>query len=200
MGPEGHSEKQAVVLEERVEPAETEAEEDARGERAAAFAGHQDVGAGGAFGVDAGCSCSSTMSWRRSGIMNSTPSHPPKSASAKMRVDSRSKPRKMSAGRVKMTPEAIDWPALPMVWTMLFSRMDALPKRAQNRDGQHGDGDGRGDGEAGAQSDVDRDGSEENGEDAAEDDGAEGELGRVSEAGTKGWNGACAAMGGGFDP
>jgi hypothetical protein len=60
--------------------------------------------------------------------MNSTPSHPPNRASAKMRVDSRSKPRKMSAGRVKMTPEAIDCPALPTVCTMLFSRIDDLPK------------------------------------------------------------------------
>ena len=34
----------------------------------------------------------------------------------------------MSAGKVKMTPEAIDWPALPVLWTMLFSRMLALPK------------------------------------------------------------------------
>jgi hypothetical protein len=38
----------------------------------------------------------------------------------KMREYSRSKPRKTSAGRVKMTPEAMDWPALPVVWTMLF--------------------------------------------------------------------------------
>ncbi len=45
-----------------------------------------------------------------------------------MRVDSRSKPRKISAGRVKMTPEAMDWPALPVVWTMLFSRIEARPK------------------------------------------------------------------------
>jgi hypothetical protein len=27
-----------------------------------------------------------------------------------------------------MTPEAIDWPALPVDWTMLFSRIEALPK------------------------------------------------------------------------
>ena len=27
-----------------------------------------------------------------------------------------------------MTPEAMDWPALPVVWTMLFSRMEARPK------------------------------------------------------------------------
>jgi len=31
--------------------------------------------------------------------------------------------RKSRAGRVKTTPEAIDSPADPMVWTMLFSRM-----------------------------------------------------------------------------
>jgi hypothetical protein len=68
------------------------------------------------------------MSWRRSGIMNSTPSQPPISASMKMREYSRSKPRKTSAGRVKMTPEAMDWPALPVVWTMLFSRIEARPK------------------------------------------------------------------------
>ena len=60
--------------------------------------------------------------------MKSTPSQPPMRASRKMREYSRSKPRKMSAGRVKMTPAAMDWPALPVVWTMLFSRMEARPK------------------------------------------------------------------------
>ncbi len=50
-GPEG---EEVVVLEEGVEGAEAEAEEDAGGEGAAALAGHEDVGAGGAFGVDEG--------------------------------------------------------------------------------------------------------------------------------------------------
>jgi hypothetical protein len=36
--------------------------------------------------------------------MKSTPSQPPISARKKMREYSRSKPRKTSAGRVKMTP------------------------------------------------------------------------------------------------
>ncbi len=49
------------------------------------------------------------------------------SARKKMRAYSRSKPRKTRAGRVKMTPEAIDWPALPVVWTILFSRIEARP-------------------------------------------------------------------------
>ena len=42
-----------------------------------------------------------------------------------VRVQSISKPRKMSAGIVKMTPPAIDSPAEPAVWTMLFSRIEA---------------------------------------------------------------------------
>ncbi len=49
------------------------------------------------------------------------------SASMKIREYSRSKPRKMSAGKVKMTPAAIDWPALPAVWTMMHSRIETLP-------------------------------------------------------------------------
>jgi hypothetical protein len=44
-----------------------------------------------------------------------------------MREYSRSNPRKINAGSVKITPEAIDWPALPVVCTMLFSRIDARP-------------------------------------------------------------------------
>lgn len=50
-GPEG---EEIVVLEEGVEAAESEAEEDAGGEGSAAFAGDEDVGTGGAFGVDEG--------------------------------------------------------------------------------------------------------------------------------------------------
>jgi hypothetical protein len=59
--------------------------------------------------------------------MKRTPSTPPRSASMKMRAYSSSKPRKMSAGSVKMTPEATDSPADPVVCTMLFSRMVARP-------------------------------------------------------------------------
>ena len=44
-----------------------------------------------------------------------------------MREYSRLKPRKMRAGKVKITPEAIDCPELPVVCTMLFSRIDARP-------------------------------------------------------------------------
>ncbi len=59
--------------------------------------------------------------------MNRTPSQPPISASMKMREYSNSKPRNTSAGNVKITPDAIDCPALPVVCTILFSRIDARP-------------------------------------------------------------------------
>ena len=60
--------------------------------------------------------------------MNSTPIQPPMSASMKIREYSKGKPMKMSAGRVKIAPAATDSPADPAVWTMLFSRIVALPK------------------------------------------------------------------------
>ena len=44
--------EQVVVLEERIDAAEAEAEEDAAGKGCAALAGEQDIGAGGAFGID----------------------------------------------------------------------------------------------------------------------------------------------------
>src|SRR5271154_1058558 len=74
--------------------------------------------------------CSLTMSWRRSGIMNSTPSHPPRSARKKMRQYSvlSEKPRKINAGMVKITPAATDSPAEPVVCTILFSRIVDRPK------------------------------------------------------------------------
>ena len=50
----GEEAEEVLVLEESVKAAETEAEEDAGGEGTAAFACHEDVGAGGALGVGEG--------------------------------------------------------------------------------------------------------------------------------------------------
>ena len=48
-------------------------------------------------------------------LIKRVPSHPPMRARRNMREYSRSNPRKIRAGRVKMTPAAMDWPALPVV-------------------------------------------------------------------------------------
>src|SRR5271167_2364467 len=73
--------------------------------------------------------CSLTISWRRSGTMNKTPSQPPSNASGKMRqkVNSEPKPRKINAGSVNITPAASDSPAEPVVCTMLFSKIVERP-------------------------------------------------------------------------
>src|SRR5258708_21526112 len=73
--------------------------------------------------------CSLTISCRRNGIINRTPSHPPISARKKTRQYSvlSEKPRKISAGSVKITPAATDSPAEPVVCTMLFSRIVDFP-------------------------------------------------------------------------
>ena len=60
--------------------------------------------------------------------MNNTPMNPPIRERTRIREYSSPKPRKMSAGRVKMTPPATDSPADPVVWTMLFSRMVGRPR------------------------------------------------------------------------
>ncbi|OGQ18022.1 MAG: hypothetical protein A2138_21165 [Deltaproteobacteria bacterium RBG_16_71_12] len=59
----------------------------------------------------------------RSGIIIKTPIRPPNSATNSVRDSSSSKPINNSDGSVKATPAAIDSPALPVVCTMLFSRM-----------------------------------------------------------------------------
>ena len=63
---------------------------------------------------------------------------PPSTDTVMTRTGSISKPSSSSAGIVTPTPKAIDSPALPVVWTMLFSRMVALRtfsalEKARNR-------------------------------------------------------------------
>ena len=66
-------------------------------------------------------------------FMDAKPRIPPINASTMVRVQSSSKPRKIRAGIVKITPPAIDSPAEPAVWTTLFSRIDAREPRALER-------------------------------------------------------------------
>ena len=74
------------------------------------------------------------MSARRIGTIISTPMMPPTAASVtiwRMLKYSFAPPLAMNrnAGIVKTTPAAIDSPADPIVWTMLFSRIVDLLKR-----------------------------------------------------------------------
>lgn len=63
------------------------------------------------------------MSARRNGIIIKIPSNAPSTPTIMTRVNSKSNPRIMMAGMVTPTPKAMDSPAEPAVWTMLFSKM-----------------------------------------------------------------------------
>ena len=63
------------------------------------------------------------MNARRSGIIIRMPRIPPSTETIITRIGSMSYPRIMSAGIVAPTPNAIDSPADPAVWTILFSRI-----------------------------------------------------------------------------
>ena len=64
--------------------------------------------------------------------------------------------RKISAGTVNTTPPAIDSPAEPIVWTMLFSRIVEPPSFLSTGDREHGDRDRRADREARAEPEINR--------------------------------------------
>ncbi len=68
------------------------------------------------------------MNARRSGIIIRMPSNPPSTETVMTRIQCISKPSSRSAGIVTPTPKAMDSPAEPVVWTMLFSRMVARRK------------------------------------------------------------------------
>ena len=65
------------------------------------------------------------MKARRSGIIIKMPNRPPNTETTMIRVMSISNPSSITAGIVTPTPKAIDSPAEPVVWTMLFSKMVA---------------------------------------------------------------------------
>ncbi|MBA7639106.1 hypothetical protein ES703_46764 [subsurface metagenome] len=67
----------------------------------------------------------STISDRRSGIVNSTPKTPPNPAiiATHLKLKLSQVPNITSAGSVNITPAASDSPADAAVWTMLFSRI-----------------------------------------------------------------------------
>jgi hypothetical protein len=60
--------------------------------------------------------------------MNNTPKMPPKSARAPIFQILGLKPQRKSAGMVKMIPEARDELADPVVWAMLHSKIELLPR------------------------------------------------------------------------
>ena len=186
-GPQG---EEIVVLEEGIQAAQAQAQEDARGERASTFAGHQDVGTRRSLGVDQGAVLfDDELAAQRDHEQDSEPAAEERERedSCGLQVEAQKDERGQGeddAGRDRLAGVADGLDDVVL-------KDGRLAEGAQDGDGEDRDRDGGGDGEPGAEADVDRDRTEEDGEDAAEQQGAEGELGAGVRGGNEGLEGGC---------
>ena len=165
------------VHQEGVDAAETQAPENAAGERAAAFAGDEDVGAGGAFGkAEIAVLFDDELAAQRNHEEDAEPSaeqrerenSPEGEFGAEAQEDQRGDGEHDSGGeRFACRAGGLH--------DVVFENGGAA-EGAQDADGQNRDGNGSGNGETGAQTHVNGDGAEEQTEERAEDDGAEREF------------------------
>ena len=130
---------------------------------------------------------------RRSGMEKVTPRMPPK---AQIRKDSQKgkpvhQPTMTRAGRTKMIEEMAP-PTEATVWTVMFSQMVEVLEGAQHGHRDDGRGDGRGEGEADLEAEIDVGGGEDDGEQAAQDEGADGEF---DASGRRGGDVVCSDVG-----
>ena len=182
-GPEG---EEVFVLEEGVEAAEAEAEEDAGGEGAAALAGHEDVGAGGALGVDEGVVLvDDELAAQRDHEEDAEPAAEEGEGEDAGGLEIEAEEDERGQGEDDAGGDGLAGVAGGLD-DVVFED-GGFAEGAEDGDGEDGDGDGGGDGEAGAEADVDGDGSEEDAEDGAEEEGAGGELGAGFGGGDEGF-------------
>ena len=111
--------------------AETQAREHERREPAAAFAGDQHLGAGGAFGIGQHAVLlddeRAAERHHHQDAENAAGKREQEDLRVVEVVGAPPATRKISAGIVNTTPPATDSPAEPIVWTMLFSRIVEPP-------------------------------------------------------------------------
>ena len=172
--------EEVLVLEERVEAAEAEAEKDAAGQRAAFFAGDQHVGAGGAFGVRQ----RAVLLHNELAAQRNHEQHAEPAADQRQHEDARVLEIEAEKDQRRQREDDARGDGLAGVAGGLDDvvlKNRGAAEGAQDADGEHRDGDRGGDGEAGAQAHVDGDGAEDEAEEAAQQNGAKRELGRISD-------------------
>ena len=158
-----------------VEAAQAEAEKDAAGERAAFFAGDEHVGAGSAFGIrQRAVLLHDELAAQGNHEQNAEPA-----ADEGEHEDARVFEIEAEKDESRQREDDARGDGLPGVAggldDVVFEDGGAA-KCAQDADGKNRDGNGCGDGKPGAKADIDRDGAEDEAEEASRGAGAEGEL------------------------
>lgn len=196
LGSAGPGFEEVLVLEEGVEAAEAEAEKDAAGEGAALFTGDEHVGAGCAFRVGEGA----VLLHDELAAQGDHEEHAQPAADEGQEKDAGVLKIEAEEDQCREGEDDAGGDGLASVAggldNIVFENGRAA-KGAQDTDGEDRDGDGGGYGEAGAEAHVDGDGAKDEAEEAAEEDGAEGELGTVFFGRDKGPELGCPKIGSG---
>ncbi len=170
--------EEVLVLEERVKAAEPEAEKDAAGERAAALAGDEHIGAGGAFGIGQGV----VLLHDELAAQRNHEKHAEPAADERQHEDARVleiEAEKHQRGQREDDARGDGLAGVAGGLDDVVFEDGGAAEGAQNADGEHRDGNGCGDGEPGAQAHIDRDGAKDEAEETAQQKGAKSELGRM---------------------
>jgi len=170
--------EEVFILEEGVEAAEAEAEEDAAGEGATAFACHEDVGAGGAFRIrEVAVLFNDELAAEGNHEEDAEPA-----ADEGEHEDARVLEIEAEENQRGEREDDTGGDGLACVAGGLDDvvlKDGGAAEDAEDADGENGDGDGGSNGQAGAETHIDRDHSKDDAEDGPEKEGAEGEFRRV---------------------
>ena len=176
VGGGGEEAEEVLILKERVDAAETEAEEDSGGEGSTALAGHEDVGAGGTFGVGEGAVLfDDELATEGNHEEYTQPAAEEGQGEDAGGFEVEAKKDEGREGEDDSRGDGLAGVAGGLD-DVVFEDAGAA-EGSEDGDGEDGDGDTGGDGKASAKTNIDGNGAEEDAEEGSEDEGSGGELG-----------------------
>ena len=169
LGRAGPGLEEVFILEEGVEAADAEAEEDAAGEGASALAGDEHVGAGCAFRVfQVAVLLDDELAAKGNHEEDAEPAADQRQHEDAGVFEIEAEKDQRREGEDDSRGDGLAGVAGGL--DDVVFKNGAAAKGAQNADGEHGDGDGGGDREAGAEAHVDRDCAEDDAEDRSQEE------------------------------
>jgi hypothetical protein len=168
--------KEVLILKQRVQAAESEAKKHARGKAAAAFAGHQHIGASRALGINQRpVLFDDQLPPQRDHEQHAQPSAEQRQREDAARLQVEAEEDQRGQGKDDTGSDRLACVASGLDDVVLEDA--GLTKRAQDRDRQHRDGDAGRDRQARAQADIHRHRAEEQTECSAQQQRSRGQLG-----------------------
>ena len=168
--------KEPIVLEQRIQAADAQAEEDPRGKAAAAFARHQHVGAGRALGIDQ----RAVLFHNELAAQRNHEQHAQPAAKERERKDAARLQVEPQEDQRRQRENDAGGDGLARVASGLDDvvlQNAGAAKHTQDGDGEHRDGNAGCNRKSSAQADIHRDRAKDDAEERAQQQRAEGQLG-----------------------